>query len=161
MENISKRSKEGIILENGKKLIFEEIEGKRIYNPTAPFKIGDEVYMVCRVEDRSSGKSMAMLFQLKQDKWFLVKDAPIFNLEDPFITHFKNGVLFGGVDVKWHNGKIEYLKTNFYYGKSFFDLDPQTPFAQGPLMMKDIRIVEIDNGFGVFYEATRWRIFKG
>ena len=161
MENLSKRFKEGIILEKGRKLVFEGIENKRIYNPTAPFRIENDTYIICRVEDRMTGESKSMLFQNKEDKWFLVKDAPVFNLEDPFITFLKDGILFGGVYVEWENKKVKFLRTIFYYGRNFFNLDPQKPFAQGPLMMKDIRIVELDNGFGVFTRPQGGEFLRG
>jgi hypothetical protein len=161
MENIRKRFKEGIILESGQKLILEKLEGKRIYNPTAPFKIGNEIYLACRVEDKLSGESEVRLFQKNRDKWVLVKDAPVFNLEDPFIAQLSNGILFGGVYVEWENRKVKFLRTIFYYGQNYFSLNPQTPFAQGPLMMKDIRIVQLENKIGVFTRPQGGKYLKG
>jgi len=150
MENIKNRFEEGEKLGQGEKLIIENLLNKRIYNPSSPFKVGENFYLLCRVEDRTDNTSETRLFQQKGDCWVLVKEAPVFNLEDPFITKLNEGILFGGVYVEWENGKVKFLKTAFYYGKDFFDLDPQKPFAYGPLMMKDIRIVQLKNGLGVF-----------
>lgn len=165
MENIKNkfegRFKEGVILGDSQKLIFENLEGKRIYNPTAPFKIGNESYIVCRVEDRKTGISQSMLFTNKEGIWLLVKDAPVFELEDPFVSFLEDGILFGGVYVEWENRKVKFLRTIFYYAKNFFELDPQMPFAQGPLMMKDIRIVQLKDRIGIFTRPQGGKFLRG
>ena len=161
MNNIEKRFKKGKKLEKGKKLIIENLENKRIYNPSAPFKIGENFYLFCRVEDKANNISETRLFQQKGDKWVLVKEAPVFNLEDPFITFLNKGILFGGVYVEWENGKVKFLMTNFYYEKNFSDLDPQKPFAHGPLMMKDIRIVDLTDRIGIFTRPQGEKFFGG
>jgi len=161
MKNIENRFEEGEKLDRGEKLVIESLPNKRIYNPSAPFKIEENFYLFCRVEDRTNGTSEARLFQQKGNEWILVKNYPTFNLEDPFITFLNDGILFGGVDVEWKNGKVKFLRTNFYYGKDIFALDPQKPFAQGPLNMKDIRIVQLKNGLGVFTRPQGGEFLRG
>jgi hypothetical protein len=99
MGNIKNRFEEGEKLDRGEKLVIESLPNKRIYNPSAPFKIEENFYLFCRVEDRTNGTSEARLFQQKGNEWILVKNYPTFNLEDPFITFLNDGILFGGVDL--------------------------------------------------------------
>jgi hypothetical protein len=161
MKNIKNRFERGERLGKGEKLNFERLENKRIYNPSSPFKIGNNFYIVARVEDKSSGKSQSILFQEKNDKWFVVQSAPVFNLEDPFLTQLKDGILFGDVYVEWENREVKFLRTVFYYGKNFFSLDPEKPYFYGPAMMKDIRIVELENGFGIFTRPWGGKFLRG
>ncbi len=163
MKNLDNRFAKEELVKLGEILIFENLENKRIYNPSRPFKIGDKLYLVCRVEDKSTNLSNALLFEKRGNIWFLVKDAPSFPLEDPFLTEIQDGVLFGGVSVAWENpNKFLSYKTIFYYGKNFFALDPNKPFSEGPLNMKDIRIVDLKNGrLGVFTRPQGGKFLRG
>lgn len=163
MAVLEERFLKGELIKPGRVLTFENLENKRIYNPSRPFKINNKLYLICRVEDKMTNLSQALLFEERNDTWFLVKDAPSFPLEDPFLTEVQGEILFGGVSVVWKNPK-EFLsfKTIFYYGKSFFDLDPSKPFAEGPLNIKDIRIVDLRNGrLGVFNRPQGGKFLKG
>jgi len=151
------------ILEQGEKLNFEPLTNKRIYNPSRPFKINDELYIFARVEDKTTNESQSRLFKFNENEnsWQIVKDFPVFNLEDPFLTFFEEGVLFGGVYVEWENKVAKFLQTIFYFGETIFDLSPDKPFAHGPKMMKDIRVVKLKRGFGVFTRPWGGKYLKG
>ncbi len=158
-----KRFEENKKLERGEILVFENLKNKRIYNPSSPLKMKNNIYIFARVEDILSDNSQSMLFKETQNKYFLVKNAPIFNLEDPFVIQFKNEIILGGVYVERNAlGKISFFRTIFYRGKDIFNLDPDKPFAQGPLMMKDIRLVELENKrIGVFTRPTGGKFLRG
>lgn len=163
MKNWEGRFGKEEIINQGEILKFENLENKRIYNPSRPFLIGDKLYLVCRVEDKVTNLSQSLLFEKIGNTWFLVKEAPVFNLEDPFLTEIQGKILFGGVYVGWKNkNKVSFLKTVFYYARSFFELDPASPFTEGPLNMKDIRIVDLKNGkLGVFTRPQGGRFVRG
>jgi hypothetical protein len=83
--------------------------------------------------------------------WLPRNGAPVFALQDPFFTFIGQELVFGGVEVYFDADDPHYVtswRTIFYRGYSIDDLEP---FAQGPLTMKDIRLVERNNGrIGVF-----------
>jgi len=137
----------------GKILKVKEVGEKDVYNPTAPFEKEGEECIAARVEERGvlwqdPGYSPASMFFVKRGEcWVPDKNAPVFALEDPFKTFISGELIFGGVKVFGEAGKRRF-RTVFYRGKSLEDL---SWFAEGPEMMKDIRIVElIDKRIGVF-----------
>ena len=136
-------------LPEGKFLSFEDVGGKDVYNTTAPFTIDGRSYIAGRVESRhtNKGDSNAQFFEEKNGIWVAVHEAPVFRLEDPFITKIGKELVFGGVETfpnhdARNSGKLGY-RTVFYRGNTLQSL---RPFAYGPDMMKDIRLIQLRNG---------------
>jgi hypothetical protein len=146
-----------------KKLRFMNVEGRDVYNISAPFKIRRTRYIVGRVELREREMGTKSVFFKKtgrQRKWRPVPLAPIFNLQDPFLSKIKEGIIFGGVEVeeKSEKGKIRF-RTLFYRGK---DLDSLNYFGNGPWGMKDIRFVELEDGrIGIFTRPRGGKAGRG
>ncbi|MCG2718725.1 MAG: DUF1861 family protein [Nanoarchaeota archaeon] len=132
-------------------LKFENVEGKDVYNPTAPFIDQGEEYISARVESRDSETdSQVMFFSQKNGKWHPNKDLPIFNLQDPFVTKIHDNLILGGVKTIWEKpeGKLLNFMTVFYKGKDIKSLEY---IAKGPDRMKDIRLIELpEKNIGVF-----------
>ena len=83
---------------SSKKLIFDIVD-RDVYNITSPFQISGKEYIARRVESRKGHDSKIMFFVKSKDKYIIDKKAPVFNLEDPFITVINNEIIFCGVDV--------------------------------------------------------------
>lgn len=119
-----------------------------VYNPSVPVEIDGNLFLAGRVEKRSDEFSRVMFFKEKNEELFLCEDLPVYNLQDPFISIINNEVIFGGVRVVWKGTKAITWFTDFYRGKSLKQLKY---FASGPEHMKDIRLVELNDGrIGVF-----------
>ncbi|MBB6670142.1 DUF1861 family protein [Cohnella nanjingensis] len=135
----------------GEKLIFSGVGKRDVYNVTAPFLDEGEWTLAGRVEDRTSERSAVMFFVERQGKWVPREGAPVFDLQDPFVTFIRGELVFGGVEVYFDGEDPHYVtswRTVFYRGYRIRDLEP---FAKGPLTMKDIRLVDLANGrIGVF-----------
>nr|WP_229776665.1 DUF1861 family protein [Alicyclobacillus cellulosilyticus] len=135
----------------GEKLNFEGVDGRDVYNITAPFEDEGEWVIAGRVEARDTEYSDVMFFTQKGDVWVPRPNTRCFhNMQDPFRTRIHGELVFGGVEV-WpnpvHPDKIDF-RTVFYRGKNINDL---RLFAVGPQFMKDIRLVELPDGrIGVF-----------
>ncbi len=135
----------------GEKLIFSGVGHRDVYNISAPFLDRGERVIAGRVEDRDKESSEVMFFVERQGKWVPRNGAPVFALQDPFFTFIGEELVFGGVEVYFDGDDPHYVtswRTVFYRGYSIDDL---VPFAKGPLTMKDIRLIQRDNGrIGVF-----------
>lgn len=137
----------------GKKIFFEGVGGKDTYNITAPFEMKGMRYIAGRVEPRDTELGSQTLFFIEKDgTWVPAEDAPVFGLQDPFVAKINEEFIFGGVE-NFPHPKLKYPKglgyrTVFYRGTNLRDL---RKFAVGPDMMKDIRLVELEDGrIGVF-----------
>ncbi|PJI08707.1 MULTISPECIES: DUF1861 family protein [Clostridium] len=129
---------------DSQKLNFEVDDFKDVYNITAPFKYGNEILIAGRVEKRDSELSEVIFFKNKEGIWIKKTDLPIFKLQDPFISWIDEYITFGGVEVLSDpvSKSISSYKTVFYKGKTLKDLKP---FAEGPELMKDIRLLQLKN----------------
>lgn len=127
-----------------------------VYNP-APIEIDGNLHIWARVEEITDEKNSAvMLFgEGKNGEWTPVEGAPVFkNLQDPFYCGKIDGDhVFGGVQIYEVQGSSHLgYRTLFYrYKNSFTELvDPHggtvAPFAMGPKHMKDIRLIQRENG---------------
>ncbi|MCK4226029.1 DUF1861 family protein [candidate division WOR-3 bacterium] len=128
-------------------LRFGNVGSRDVYNPTAPFIDCGTTYIAARTESRDSETDTQVIFFKQGDDgvWYSDPDLPTFNLQDPFITRVNNELVFGGVRFPVGNNS---WRTDFYRGKDISDLEK---FAEGPIGMKDIRIIELPNGkIGVF-----------
>jgi hypothetical protein len=138
----------------GELLKFKDVEGYDVYNPTAPF----DGCIAARVELRSDEKdSKVMFFKELNDLWVLDQDAPVLDLQDPFVTRINGELVFGGVEVFQEDNELNY-RTIFYKGSSINGLQR---FAAGPDRMKDIRLVELPEGVGVFTRPQGGSYGKG
>ena len=140
---------------NGETLEFIGADGLDVYNLTAPFEIDGYLVIAARVEPREIQVSDIHFFRQDQSKngsicWVRISDAPVFTqMQDPCIARIGKEVVFGGVryplgacreDSGW--------QMRFYRGDSLNNLKP---FLDGPANMKDIRLVELQDGrVGVF-----------
>lgn len=129
------------------KLIFEGVDGRDVYNPTAPFEAklrGRKLeVLAARVEPRSSEASEAMFFEGTVGRWRPLAGAPVFKLQDPFFTKVGGELIVGGVETFPEKGGGLGYRTVFYRGK---DLAGLKPFAHGPDGMKDIRLITLPSG---------------
>ena len=130
-------------------LTFHGAEGYDVYNCSIPFLWNGARYMYGRVERRTEwARSWVRLFQeTDNDTFTLVPDSMIYQLEDPFVSVIKRQLVLGGTHVRYTQGQIDTYMGYFYKGIDIADL---YYFTTGPDGMKDIRLVELENGIGVF-----------
>lgn len=127
----------------GKILNFDGVGDLDVYNPSVPFELDGMTIIAGRVEQRSNEVSQTMLFTEKDGVWSPIEGAPVFDLQDPFVTFVGDELILGGVFVSWQDEKtITTWHTDFYRGKSIFSLKK---FTSGPLHMKDIRLLELSD----------------
>lgn len=134
----------------GEKLIFEGVDGRDVYNITAPFEDEGELVIAGRVEGRDTEYSDVLFFTCSDNVWRPRKNTISFKLQDPFVTRINGELVFGGVEVRPNIQKPGYLcwKTLFYRGKTINELEY---FTEGPDHMKDIRLIQLKDGrIGVF-----------
>jgi hypothetical protein len=134
-------------LPSSEKLNFIGVAGRDVYNPTAPFSTrfrGRDIrVMAARVEPRSSESSEAMFFEKAGERWRPLPGAPVFKLQDPFVSKVGNDLVVGGVETYPREGGGLGYRTVFYRGQ---DLAGLQRFAQGPDGMKDIRLLQLPDG---------------
>jgi len=159
------RFEEKEALTMGEELRFLGVDGRDVYNITAPFEISfgighDEriiTVIAGRVEKRGDKAKSQIVFFEENEKgeWTPVAGAQPFPLEDGFVTRIKDEIIFGGVSAypqptETDPNNVGY-KTVFYRGTNLSSLK-ENQFATGPEKMKDIRLVgPLKNGkIGVF-----------
>lgn len=126
---------------------FHGVEGFDVYNITAPFSSAGRTVIAGRVEKRDSEHAQARFFEERDGAWHLIADAPTFQLQDPFFTRIGGELVFGGVEIHELEGRLGW-RTVFYRGADIFTLKH---FFNGPDGMKDIRLVQLQDGrLGVF-----------
>ncbi|KJB88462.1 hypothetical protein AZ66_07175 [Paenibacillus sp. E194] len=138
------------LAQNAEKLSFTGVGDKDVYNITAPFEDAGELVIAGRVESRDSEFSEVLFFVEQNGEWVPREGAPTFELQDPFQTRIGGELVLGGVQIYPHPTQENALmwRTVFYKGKSIAELKP---FFKGPNGMKDLRIVELQDGsVGVF-----------
>lgn len=133
-----------------KKVIFSEIEGKDVYNPTAPFMDNGQLVIAGRVESRDSEHSEVIFFIEKDGEWVPRKNTPTFVLQDPYFSFIKGELIVGGTEVFPHPENPDALWWHARFLKGV-DINSLETFIYGPNGMKDIRLVELKDGrVGVF-----------
>jgi hypothetical protein len=130
-------------------LTFKGISGFDIYNCSVPFEWKGGRYIYGRVEKRHEwARSWTRLFaETGRDEYTLVKNSMIYQLEDPFITFIGDEIVMGGTHVLYRRNRYSTFYGYFYRGT---DLEDLRYFTTGPDLMKDIRLVVLENGIGVF-----------
>lgn len=142
------------------KLVFRGVEGYDVYNPSIPFCWQGEQYMFARVERRNEwARSWVRLFRLtRADEWTVVQDSMIHTLEDPYVACIAGELVMGGTHVQKVSGLISTYFGYFYRGNTPHDL---RYFTTGPAYMKDIRLVELEDGrIGVFSRPRNEEILR-
>lgn len=130
----------------GELLAFEGVGGKDVYNITAPFVVDGKTYIAGRVESRGTElDSQTRFFEERNGVWVPAPGTPTFDLQDPFVTKVGRELIFGGVKI---SGLEKYpreldVRTEFFRGEN---LQTLTRFVEGPLKMKDIRLIALPNG---------------
>lgn len=141
-------------------LTFHGVEGFDVYNCSIPFIWEGKEYIYGRVEKREEwARSWVRLFAKTGDNdYTLVKDHMIYQLEDPYISIIHGEMVLGGTHVRKRSGKVDTYYGYFYRGT---DLNDLTYFTTGPDYMKDIRLVELQDGrIGVFSRPRNEEIEK-
>jgi hypothetical protein len=133
------------------KVEFTGVGGRDVYNITAPFIDEGHEVVVGRVEERHSEFSQVFFFSCTNDVWSPREHTHTYNLQDPFMTHVNGELIFGGVEVITAADNPNIIVTwitQFYRG---LNIDSLCHFASGPGTMKDIRMIELQDGrVGVF-----------
>lgn len=133
-----------------KKLEFEGVGNRDVYNITAPFLMENELVIAGRVERRDSESSDVYFFVEKDGKWCPKADTKTFHMQDPFLTFIDGELVLGGVQTYAHPDDPSRLgwKTVFFKGRTLAEL---TFFFEGPDGMKDLRLKQLKDGkIGVF-----------
>ncbi|REE78655.1 uncharacterized protein DUF1861 [Paenibacillus taihuensis] len=133
---------------NGERIVFDGVQGRDVYNISAPFQDNGEWIIAGRVEGRQTELSEVLFFRRAEasDVWTPHPELTAFKLQDPFMTHIAGELVFGGVEVITDPANPEHIVswvTRFYRGRSIASL---RPFVTGPDRMKDIRLVELTEG---------------
>ena len=124
-------------------------EGNDVYNCSIPFIYNGEKYIFGRIEPHTkwSCSHIRLFKETAPDSYTFADGSNHYTLEDPFIAIINDELIFGGVNVKKIRGQLDSYETRFYKGKSPFELEY---FTTGPRNMKDIRLVQLPDGIGVF-----------
>ncbi len=130
---------------SGDLLRFPGIDGRDVYNITAPFAWNGEICLLGRVERRDSEHSDIWFFQRSGDAWIPLPGIPPFTgLQDPCITFVDGELVLGGVrfPVNLPDG-TQGWRMEFFRGHA-----PATlrHFFNGPDKMKDIRFKQLPDG---------------
>lgn len=120
-----------------------------VYNCSIPFIYKGEKYIFGRVEphDMWATSRIYIFKEIAPDVYNVVENAISHRMEDPFVAIIDDEMIFGGVLCKKSKGKPVSFNTCFFKGENPFELDY---FTTGPADMKDIRLVQMPDGIGVF-----------
>ncbi|MDP3948044.1 MAG: DUF1861 family protein [bacterium] len=130
----------------GELLAFEDVGGKDVYNITAPFVVDGKTYIVGRTESRDTELgSQVRFFEERNGAWTPAPGTPTFDLQDPFVTKVGRELILGGTKITGSEKYPERLdhRAEFFRGEHLRAL---TKFAEGPLLMKGIRLIRLPNG---------------
>ncbi|MGL4719334.1 MAG: DUF1861 family protein [Kluyvera intermedia] len=132
-------------LYRGGKMTFHGVDGRDVYNPTAPFRHAGGWCIAARVEVRNSERAQVCFFAWDgANRATLLADMPEFALQDPFISEIDGQLVFGGVEVSFSTqGEPLRWRTQFFIGENIATLRPLTT---GPWGMKDIRLLQLPDG---------------
>ena len=125
----------------GEILNFAGVGDHDVYNPSVPFTLDGMTIIAGRVEKRTDELSSVIFFTETGGVWLPIEGAPVFNLQDPFVTFAGDELIFGGVYVEWEEGRAKW-STDFYRGDSIYNL---RKFASGPAQMKDVRLLQLSD----------------
>jgi len=122
------------------------MDGRDVYNITAPFSFNGKILLIGRVEKRDTEFSEIVIFEKAHShKWSPCFTHPAFQgLQDPCVTWAGDELVVGGVrfPVPMEQGGDGYVM-DFYRGNS---LEGLRHFLSGPPRMKDIRFKQLPDG---------------
>lgn len=131
-------------------LTFTNGNGSTIYNPTIPFQFEKKKYMGVRVESFDSELDSQTFFAYEQNKnaglWTIDYSLASLPLQDPVHVTINGEVVIMGIKVWQEKEEIKW-KQEMYRGDSIKNLEY---FTSGPIGMKDIRLVDLEDRVGVF-----------
>lgn len=142
-----RRNKNGA---TGSLVALDGIDGRDGYNPSAAFMDGDRLSTYVRIESRNDEFSSwsAVFHQNGDQDWWLNEGLPMLRVQDACVARIQGNLVVGGVRILARTKTFTHFQTVFWRGDSPANL---TEFARGPLQMKDIRLVELEDGrIGVF-----------
>lgn len=144
-------------LKKPEKIRFLGVAGYDVYNPSTPFYIGTDRWILGRVEKRDSERSYVGFFkQINAETYSLDTTKQTYELQDPFITQIHGEWVMGGTYVDWES---KHWFTRVYKGR---DIDHLTLWFDAPIGMKDVRLLELSNGgIGVFTRPQGGKAGKG
>ena len=146
-EFIKNADKKGI---TGKPISLDEkmFDGCVYGNPSAPFEYNGELVMSLRRCKNETDDECVFVHLCKDGIWREAEGMPVYPLQDPYIAKVHGEYVFGGVKGwKVDVDKWTWL-CEFYAGK---ELEKMRHLVTGPTLMKDIRLVERENGkVGIF-----------
>lgn len=119
------------------------------YNISAPFINTGHEYIAVRTEPRKAEhQTTTKFFKYENYTWVEDMETPTLSLQDPSVTRINGELVVGGVKTySLDDGGIGY-KMEFYKGRTLKELEK---FAEGPTIMKGIRLVQLPDGkIGVF-----------
>ena len=125
---------------------FSGVGNRLVYNSTGEFIQNGKTCLAARVEALHDESQTEVMFFARGPGGIFqpVPGAPVFRLQDPFMSDFGNEIVFGGVETFARpNGNGLGYRTVFYRGADIFHLKR---FAVGPDNMKDIRIAKTTAG---------------
>jgi hypothetical protein len=131
------------------------------YNPSNPVPDGAHPFTYVRVEPpQDEFDSWSVPFrQLAFDRWELDERLPRLRLQDPFVAVVDGTLVVGGVRIVDPTPGRVLWETVFLRGAS---LDTLSEFACGPILMKDIRLIEVESGIiGVFTRPLGGKAGRG
>lgn len=130
-------------------LTFRGAEGYDVYNCSIPFEHEGERYIYGRAERRDewSASHVCRFKEVAPDVFEKVPNSRTYELEDPFLAYIHGERILGGTNVNKQGGEFESYDCRFYRGN---DPEHLAYFTSGPKNMKDIRLVQMENGIGVF-----------
>ncbi len=133
------------------KILSIKLQGeKTAYNPTVPFEYEGRECIGIRVESRDSELDYETLFACRQtnctDSWEIDYSLGSLPLQDPSHVKIKGETFILGVRA-WKDGNEMKWQQDIYRGDSIKNLKY---FTSGPVGMKDIRLVDLEDKVGVF-----------
>lgn len=122
---------------------FVGASGYDVYNATVPFQDEEQWVVAGRVERRDSNIAQVRFFtKNSQGHWQWDTRRPVFVLQDPFITHINEQLLFGGLEVLSNMPQQSYKRTRLFLGNQVKNL---RPFFTGPKDMENMRLIQLTN----------------
>ncbi|EPY41800.1 hypothetical protein AGDE_02123 [Angomonas deanei] len=129
-------------------LRFKGVDGWDVYNCSVPFLYNGKRHIYGRVERREewANSHVRLFVETGKDEFTALPDC-LWELEDPYVQVIKGEFIFGGTHVRKNAGEVLSYYGYFYRGTP----EHLTYFTTGPNFMKDIRVVELQDGrVGVF-----------
>lgn len=135
-----------------------ETEHIDVYNPAVIVTENGEIEFLGRAEGRSTKYSTLIIHFCSIAGVWIPQSKIAIQLEDPAVAQIDNQIVVAGVElVRDHRIASDGYKTVFYLGTSLDNLERLK--EEGPLGMKDIRLVELKDGkIGIY---TRPQGLKG